>query len=105
MSTICNERFGAEVFNPVYQWQALNEGTYECRVMICPEVGGGYSAHALRLPGVVSQGETEDEALENIADAFQAVIQCYLESGEIPWKEVTVDRPAGCVERWILVNV
>lgn len=107
MSVACQDRFGADVANPIYHWQTLNEGAYECRVLVCPETTGGYSAHALRLPGVASQGETEAEALENIADAFQSAIQCYLESGEaIPWKEaVEVDRPMGCVERWILVNV
>jgi len=105
-TAICETRFGANVFDPQCQWQPLSDGTYECRVLLCPEAVGGFSAHAMRLPGVVSQGETEAEALENIADAFQATIQSYLESsGSIPWQTVTVDRPAGCVERWILVNV
>ncbi len=107
MSTsICEKRYGATVSNPSYQWQPLTEDTYECRVLLCPEEGGGYSAHALRLPGVVSQGETQDEALCNISDAFKETVQCYLESGgSIPWQEITIDRPVGCMERWILVNV
>lgn len=107
MSTAISEkRFGADVFNPKYSWQPLGDSAYECRVLLCPEATGGFSAHAMRLPGVVSQGDTEAEALENIADAFQATIQCYRESSiAIPWQPITVARPAGCVERWILVNV
>src|SRR4051812_13874508 len=82
MATLdCESRFGADVVNPECNWQTLNN-TFECRVLLCPEVGGGYSAHAMRLPGVVSEGETEAKALDNIADAFQAAIQTYREAGE-----------------------
>ncbi|MCC7475556.1 MAG: type II toxin-antitoxin system HicB family antitoxin [Pirellulales bacterium] len=102
---IREERFGSEVAIPVYHWEPLSERAYECRVLIRPEPEGGFSAFALRLPGVASQGETEAEALVNIADAFEAALQCYLESGDIPWKDAVVDRTAGCMERWILVNV
>jgi predicted RNase H-like HicB family nuclease len=87
------------------QWSAPEVPTFECKVLLCPEEGGGYSAHALRLPGVVSEGETIDEALENIADAFQAAMQVYLESGSVPWSVVPIERSVGCLERWILVNV
>lgn len=39
---------------------------------------GGYVVHCPTLKGCVSQGETEEEALENIKDA----IKTYLESIE-----------------------
>lgn len=89
-------------------WRHFEEGdrTYECRVLLCPEDAGGYSAIALRLPGVVSQGESPEEAMENISEAFAAAVSVYLEDGtQIPWGEVSVDRPKGCLERWILVDV
>ena len=87
------------------EWTRLQR-TFECRVLLCPEKGGGFSAHALRLPGVVSQGETVDDALCNIADAFQGAVQTYLENGgAIPWKDARIARKNGCVEGWILVNV
>ncbi len=79
---------------------------YECRVLLCPEDDGGYSAIALRLPGVVSQGDSIAEALANIAEAFSAAVGLYLEEGgQIPWQDVEVERTKGWVERWILVNV
>jgi predicted RNase H-like HicB family nuclease len=87
-------------------WEELPKNTYECRVLLCPEEDGGYSAQALRLPGVVSQGESVAEALENIADAFRGAVFVYLEeSMAIPWTSLEIDRPKGSIERWILVNV
>lgn len=78
---------------------------YECRVLLCPEEDGGFSAHAMRLPGVVSQGDTMDEALVNIEDAFRGAIATYRDDqADIPWTDVDIDRPKGTVEKWILVN-
>jgi predicted RNase H-like HicB family nuclease len=93
-----------EIMLPI-EWSQLAPRTFECKVLLCPEEGGGFSAHALRLPGVVSEGENIDDALANIADAFRAAIQVYLESGAIPWTDNPVERAKGCQERWVLVNV
>src|SRR4030042_2494628 len=88
------------------EWTKFENRTYECRVLLCPEPDGGYSAHAIRLPGVVSQGETEEAALANVADAFQEVIRSYMEDdGTIPWSDSDMESPKGSLERWILVHV
>ncbi len=89
----------------VSQWREFGERTFECRVLLYPEAGGGFSAIAARLPGVVSEGETEKEALDNIIEAFQGAVAFYLdERGVIPWTDVAVERTEGCKERWIIVN-
>ena len=101
-------RFGSEQqsFDAALEWEFLRESTLECRVLLVPEEEGGYSAHCLRLPGGISEGETIDEALTNIADAFRESIRYYRDSGTgIPWQERELDRPKGSVVRWILVNV
>jgi predicted RNase H-like HicB family nuclease len=101
-------RFGgrSEVREGASWHEYLDANVYECRVLLCAEAEGGYSVHALRLPGVVSQGETLEEALDNIADAFRGAVSVYLEEDQtIPWTTVEIDRPAGSIERWILVNV
>jgi predicted RNase H-like HicB family nuclease len=80
---------------------------YECRVWFCPEADGGYSAIVPSLPGLATQGETIEEATENVKDAFRVLAAEYNESGsEIPWrKEPDRTKPHGTIEKWILVNV
>lgn len=82
---------------------------YECKVLLCPEEEGGFSAHALNIAGVVSEGDTLDAALENIADAFKATLAYHLESNSpIPWREGDPEFFAGMantIERWIAVDV
>lgn len=40
-------------------------------VVLIPAEEGGYTAVAPALPGCISEGDTEEEALENIKDAIQ----------------------------------
>ena len=57
----------------------------------CPEDEGGYSVFGVHYPGVISQGETLDEAKANIAEAFLAmrdVVGEDLEYSESPCVEV-----------------
>ena len=78
---------------------------YECWVCLVPEDGGGYSVFMPDLPGVVSQGETEEEAIHNIEEAFLGAAEVYEEMGQpIPWAKDHQPRPANAKERWILVN-
>lgn len=53
----------------------------------------GYSVSCPGLPGCWSQGETEDEALENIRDAIQeylAAVNDLTRSGDVREVEVAV---------------
>jgi len=75
----------------------------ECRVAIIVE-DDGYSAHALDLPGAVSQGDTIDEAVLNITEALQGIIAEYRSSGgRIPWSKVEIEGEKICEKR-ILVD-
>jgi len=47
-------------------------------VILHKEDVGGYSARCVELPQAISQGETKEEALENIKEAIQLVLE-YLE--------------------------
>jgi predicted RNase H-like HicB family nuclease len=84
-------------------WEQLKH-TYSCRVHLCPEDEGGFSIYLPDLPGVASQGESEQEALANIKEAFQGVVEVYRESGNIPWQTNKKDKPSGAKELWILVD-
>lgn len=83
------------------------EGLIECRAILRPEEEGGFSAIVRDLPGAVSQGDTEAEALANLREAFAGLVLAYRENNQpIPF----CDREAaltgeGCKERWILVHV
>jgi predicted RNase H-like HicB family nuclease len=44
-------------------------------VILQKEEEGGYSVRCVELPGAISQGETEKEALDNIRDAITLVLQ------------------------------
>src|SRR5690349_14857714 len=106
MSSTSEQRIGAPDLKFDMARVITSDRTYECRVLLCPEEEGGFSAFAMKLPGVMSQGDSEQEALENIKDAFQAAIQSYTEAGKpVPWMDGKIERPAGSFERWVLVNV
>jgi len=45
------------------------------RVVLEPSEEGGYTVYVPSLPGCISEGETEEEALKNIKEA----IELYLE--------------------------
>ncbi len=55
-------------------------GTWNLRLSVTPdEVDGGFVAECLDLPGAMSQGETQAEALENLIDAVQGVVAAKME--------------------------
>jgi predicted RNase H-like HicB family nuclease len=41
-----------------------------------PAPEGGFSAFVEEIPGAISEGETIEEARENLADALRMVIEC-----------------------------
>lgn len=44
-------------------------------VVLEKEEEGGYSVQCLELPGAISQGETKEEALGNIKEAIELVLE------------------------------
>ena len=44
-------------------------------VILEKEEEGGYSAQCLELPGAISQGENQEEALSNIKEAIELVLE------------------------------
>jgi predicted RNase H-like HicB family nuclease len=44
-------------------------------VILEPQDEGGYTVRCLELPGAISQGETKEEALANIKEAIELVIE------------------------------
>jgi predicted RNase H-like HicB family nuclease len=51
-------------------------------VTLQKEPEGGYVVRCLELPGALSQGETEDEALANVKEAILTILDMMREQGE-----------------------
>jgi antitoxin HicB len=53
--------------------------------VLTPDENGGYVSEVLELPGCFSEGDTPDEAMENLEDAMRGWFEFALEQGrEIP---------------------
>jgi antitoxin HicB len=60
-------------------------------VVLHPDEDGGYWVEVPSLPGCISEGDTRDEALENIKDAIEGYIASLQKHGEpIPDDNVVV---------------
>jgi predicted RNase H-like HicB family nuclease len=70
------------------------------------EDDGGFSIVAARYPGVVSQGETIEEAKANISEAFIGMLEARRKRGE-PLEYTQrpiVEMTPGCQRLWITVD-
>jgi predicted RNase H-like HicB family nuclease len=87
------------------EWRRYKGGVYRYMVYLTPEEKGGFSVVAARLPGVASRGNTEQEALANIVEAFKGAIARYKEQGvDIPWMQTPVESGRGAVTRCVIVH-
>lgn len=61
-------------------WEKVMERRYS--VIIEPDEDGVYVATVPSVPGVAEQGETVDEAVENLREALLFHLECMEEDGE-----------------------
>ena len=54
---------------------------------------GGYTAQCLELPAAISEGDTKEEALENIKEAIQLVLEVTREQSKVLGEVTKVDVP------------
>jgi antitoxin HicB len=54
---------------------------YSFSVILEPQEDGGYTVLVPALPEVVTEGETEQEALENVQEAIRAILAFRREQG------------------------
>ena len=83
-------------------------GSYECRAVVRLWPDGGFAASAANLDGAAARGATIDEAIANVAQAFQAVVHSHLkDNGRIPWVPVDASGQLspGDVERRFVVQL
>jgi predicted RNase H-like HicB family nuclease len=93
------------VLRPEGQWRQHKGDMYRCMVYLTPEDEGAFSVVAAHLPGVASQGNSEEEALANIIEAFEGAFSVYKEQGvRIPWTKTPLEPERGAVPRWVIVH-
>ena len=67
------------------EWDDAVAGTYSFSIVLEPQADGGYTVLVPALPEVVTEGETEDEAVANAEDAIRLVLAYREENGiDIP---------------------
>ena len=54
---------------------------YKIPLVLAPQPEGGYTVTSPLLPELVTEGDTIEEALENVQDAVAAVVEIYEDSG------------------------
>ena len=54
---------------------------YKIPLVLTPQPEGGYTVTSPLLPELVTEGDSLDESLENVKDAFKAVLELYQELG------------------------
>lgn len=58
----------------------VERGTWELTMSVEPdECDGGFVAECIEVPGAMGQGETEEEALRDLAEAINAIVEVKLE--------------------------
>lgn len=54
---------------------------YRVPLVLTPQPEGGYTVTSPLFPELITEGDSIDGALENVADAFSAVIELYEDLG------------------------
>lgn len=87
-------------------WQEYEGGVYRCEVRVSTEEDGRESVYAATLPGVVSYGHSEEEAIKNIVEALRGAIETYGELKKpIPWDAEPEPPALGERRLWVTVHV
>ena len=70
---------------------------YKVTFIFTPQPEGGYTVTCKELPGLVTEGDSVDEALANLKDAFAATLELYEDLGrslpegiQVPDEEISI---------------
>jgi predicted RNase H-like HicB family nuclease len=82
----------------------MSRPPYRCEIRLHAELDDGYSAYAAQLPGVVSEGETREQAIRNVTEALDAALRTYGEARQpIPWRTPVEPLAEGEIQTWIKI--
>ena len=66
---------------------------YKIPLLLTPQPEGGFTVTSPLLPELITEGDSVDEVLANVRDAFEAVLETYQDLGkELPLNLQSVDQ-------------
>ena len=63
---------------------------FKVPLVLSPQPEGGYTVTSPLLPELVTEGDTMEEALDNVRDALEATIEAYQDLGRPQPKNVQI---------------
>jgi antitoxin HicB len=76
---------------------------YRVSLILQPQPEGGYTVTSPALPGLVTEGDSVEEALENARDALRATLELYEDTGRPIPAGLVQDPEAGALQFDLLV--
>ena len=78
---------------------------YKIPLVLTPQIEGGFTVTSPLLPELVTEGDTVDEALDNVRDALAAVVEMYQELGRpLPSSTQVLDLSAPLVFETVVTS-
>jgi antitoxin HicB len=71
---------------------------YRVPLVLTPQEEGGFTVTSPALPGLVTEGDSLEEALENVEDALRATLELYEDTGRSIPSGLVQDPMAGSIE-------
>jgi antitoxin HicB len=71
---------------------------YRVPLVLTPQPEGGYTVTSPALPGLVTEGDSLEQALENVEDALRATLELYEDAGRSIPRDLVQDPEAGAIE-------
>ncbi len=78
---------------------------YKLPLILEPQPEGGFTVTSPVLPELITEGDTVEDALDNVRDALAAVIEAYQETGRSLPPNLLILDPMGPVRAEMVVAV
>ncbi len=71
---------------------------YRVPLVLTPQPEGGYTVTSPALPGLLTEGDSVQEALANVQDAFAATVELYADVGKRLPAQLAQDPESGSIQ-------
>jgi antitoxin HicB len=71
---------------------------YRVPLVLTPQKEGGYTVTSPILPGLVTEGDSLEQALEHVEDALRATLELYADVGRPVPSGLVQDPDAGAIQ-------